>query len=198
MSNEVTEQVSDSDLSEKCSADKNSDVEQITDQADKNADPDVIAQAQRDADNYKRIAQRAQADLINFRNRSIEETQRGINRAIERFALRVMDICDHIEIALSEGSERGIDPTWIEGINAVHQNILSILLDEGFKRFEDVESSFNPAYHEAILVTQTDDYPPGSIIRQLRAGYQHRGNVVRAAQVEIAASVTPVVDDDTK
>jgi len=46
---------------------------------------------------------------------------------------------------------------------------------------------FDPRLHEALLRTLTAEHPADTVIRVLRCGYKQDGEVIRPAQVEIAA-----------
>jgi molecular chaperone GrpE len=48
--------------------------------------------------------------------------------------------------------------------------------------------AFDPEIHEAVLHLPTRDWPPGSVIEEVSAGFRLKGRMVRAARVVVAAS----------
>ena len=149
-----------------------------------------LAEAEREKDQFKRLAQRAQADLVNYRNRVRSEQEALQTRTIERVALRFVEVADQLEKALEPAVSAGVDTQWVSGVEAIHHYLLNVLKTEGFERYDSHGEEFNPRRHEALLSSPTSDHPPNSVMRQLAAGYTRNGEVVRPAQVEIAAART--------
>ena len=153
---------------------------------------DALNEALEAAENFKRIAQRAQADLVNFRNRVADDIEEAAQRSAKRVAFPLMEVCDQLEAALDASASRRVADVWLTGMRSVYENILAVLNQAEFERFDSVGCDFDPTRHDAILLTPTTSHASGEIIRQLRAGYEYRGKVARPAQVEIAAE--PITD----
>ena len=154
---------------------------------DENKD-ELLEEALREKEQFKRLAQRAQADLINYRQRASAEQREAEQRALRRFAHRIMDVTDQFDAALSDKATAGVESKWLEGVDGIRRNLISALASQGFEPFESHGDHFDPRRHEALLSTPTADMETGQIIKVLRVGYTHNGDVVRPAQVEIAAS----------
>jgi molecular chaperone GrpE len=154
---------------------------------DENKD-ELLEEALREKEQFKRLAQRAQADLINYRQRASAERREAEQRALRRFAHRIMDVTDQFDAALSDKATAGVESKWLEGVDGIRRILISALASQGFEPFESHGDHFDPRRHEALLSTPTADMETGQIIKVLRVGYTHNGDVVRPAQVEIAAS----------
>jgi molecular chaperone GrpE len=150
--------------------------------------PDELVEALREKDQFKRLAQRAQADLVNYRRRIETEQQSALVRNQQRIVLRFVDVIDQLTVALKSDSLDEVDAGWLEGINAIHKKFLSELSFEGFEQFDSLGEEFDPRKHEALLSSITADSEPNTVIAVLRPGYTHNGEVVRPAQVEIAVA----------
>ena len=150
--------------------------------------PDELVEALREKDQFKRLAQRAQADLVNYRRRIETEQQSALVRNQQRIVLRFVDVIDQLTVALKSDSLDEVDTGWLEGINAIHKKFLSELSFEGFEQFDSLGEEFDPRKHEALLSSITADSEPNTVIAVLRPGYTHNGEVVRPAQVEIAVA----------
>ncbi|MEK9675947.1 MAG: nucleotide exchange factor GrpE [Chloroflexota bacterium] len=162
---------------------------QVTDSADsapEASETSELAEALREKDQFRALAQRAQADLVNYRRRIESEQDESRKRNQRRIVLRFADVIDQLSVALSEDNLKDADASWLEGIQAVHKNFVSALAAEGFERFESVGDEFDPRKHEALLSRPTPDYEPNTVITELSAGYMHGDEIVRPAQVEIA------------
>ena len=150
--------------------------------------PDELVETLREKDQFKRLAQRAQADLVNYRRRIETEQQSALLRNQQRIVLRFIDVIDQLTVALKSDSLDEVDTGWFEGINAIHKKFLSELSLEGFEQFDSLGEEFDPRKHEALLSSINADSEPNTVIAVLRPGYTHNGEVVRPAQVEIAVA----------
>ena len=149
---------------------------------------DEMAEALREKDQFKRLAQRAQADLVNYRRRIEGEQESSRLRNQQRIVLRFADVIDQLDVALSSDTLENADAGWLEGITAIQKNFVNALMAEGFARFTSVGEEFDPRKHEALLSTATDEFEPNTVITELRPGYMRNDEVVRPAQVQISTA----------
>mgnify|MGYP000974068195 CR=1 FL=1 len=84
---------------------------------------DEMAEALREKEQFKRLAQRAQADLVNYRRR-IESEQESLRLRIQQqIVLRFADVIDQLDVALSSHTMDNADANWLEGITAIQMDI---------------------------------------------------------------------------
>jgi molecular chaperone GrpE (heat shock protein) len=155
---------------------------------------DEMTEALREKDQFKRLAQRAQADIVNYRRRIEGEQESSRLRNQQRIVLRFADVIDQLDVALRSDTLDNADASWLEGITAIQKNFLNALMAEGFERFTSVGEAFDPRKHEALLSTATSEYEPDTVVIELRPGYMRNDEVVRPAQVQI--STAPEEDGD--
>jgi len=156
---------------------------------------DELSEALREKDQFKRLAQRAQADLVNYRRRIEGEQESSRLRNQQRIVLKFADVIDQLDVALASEGVDTADSGWLEGVNVIQKNFLNALTTEGFERFECVGDDFDPRKHEALLSSPTDEHEAGTVLTELRPGYLHNDEVVRPAQVQIAVEL-PKSDDN--
>ena len=157
---------------------------------------DEMAEALREKDQFKRLAQRAQADLVNYRRRIEGEQESSRLRNQQRIVLRFADVIDQLDVALNSDTLENGDAGWLEGIKAIQKNFVNALMAEGFERFISVGETFDPRKHEALLSTATSEYEPDTVVAELRPGYMRNDEVVRPAQVQISTAPEENEDDD--
>ena len=161
---------------------------ELSDTSGSESAPDELSEALREKDQFKRLAQRAQADLVNYRRRIETEQQSALIRNQQRIVLRFVDVIDQFTVALESDSLDGVETGWLEGLNAIHKKFLSELSFEGFEKFDSLGEEFDPRKHEALLSSIPADSVPNIVIAELRPGYTHNGEGVRPAQVEISVA----------
>ena len=172
---------------------------QATDSGD-DAEPSPdseLAEALREKEQFKRLAQRAQADLVNYRRRVESEQESSRLRNQQRIVLRFADVIDQLETALKSDALENADSGWLEGIMVIQKNFVNAIAAEGFARFSSVGEEFDPRRHEAVLLSPSADHEPNTVIAEHRPGYMQHDEVVRPAQVEIAIAPTAEPDDES-
>lgn len=134
------------------------------------------------------ITARAQADLVNLRNRIQNEQLEIRNRAEQRIILKFIDVINQFESAIKSKDKNTSPDPWTEGVEVIYRNFEHLLSNEGFIRIETIGKQFDPRLHEAILNTPIDDVENGIILNEFSPGYIRDEIVVKPATVEIAAS----------
>ena len=157
---------------------------------------EVLEEALREKEQFKRLAQRAQADLVNYRQRAAAERSEAEKRVIRQLAYRIMEVTDQFDAALSDNATAGVESKWLEGVDGIRRNLVSALASQGFEPFESHGEQFDPRRHDALFSTPTADMESGKVIKVLRVGYTQHGEVVRPAQVEIAAAPSGPAEDE--
>ena len=193
-----------SDTEDKQSQDEssaNGDADQVADSDGQDAplefaaeQNDELGEALREKEQFKKLAQRAQADMVNYRRRIEGEQQSSRLRNQQRIVLRFADVIDQLDVALNSDGIESADAGWLEGITAIQKNFVNALSAEGFERFPSVGEDFDPRRHEALLSSPTNEHAPNTVVTELRPGYLQNNEVVRPAQVQIA--VEPPTDDE--
>jgi molecular chaperone GrpE len=129
---------------------------------------------------------RALADFDNLRKRAARQAaqQRDDERAA--VAARWLPVLDNLELALQHAAA---DPASIvSGVQAVHEQALSVLADLGFPRRSDVNEPFDPSRHEAVATMPDAEAKPGTVLRVVRPGYGSDERPLRPAAVIVAKS----------
>ncbi len=146
-------------------------------------------------DHYKSIAQRAQADLVNYRNRAIqelEETKRTV-----QFALlsRFISVVDDLERAMENLPEEAQNE-WSEGVALVLRNLEKILELEGVVQIESLGKPFDPKEHEALLYEENTEIEDGQIVSVIQQGYRLNERIIRPARVTVSKFIEKESQED--
>ena len=148
-------------------------------------------------EHFKAIAQRAQADLINYRSRASQE-QDEVKRAVSfRILGRFLNVSDDLGRVVHNAPE-GVDEGWMEGILLVLRNIENALEMEGIIKIEAKGALFDPHQHEALLYEETSEAAEGTVIEVIQVGYRIGDKILRPARVTVAKmSDDSSLTDDT-
>ena len=144
-----------------------------------------INSLKKERDDFKNIAARAPADLVNYRNRMKMELSEIETRGKKTVSLTVLSVIDELELAIDSVTKNASLDLMLEGLKSIREKFRTIFESENIQEITEIED-FDPVFHEAVLTTETDEHEPGSIIKILRKGYIMNSDVIRPAQVEIA------------
>jgi molecular chaperone GrpE len=148
---------------------------------------DELAQAKEAAETNYELYVRARAELENVVRRHERERGERAKYAAEALAKDLLPTVDNLERAiehatLSGGNEGGI----LEGVELVHQGLLSALEKHGIQRVEALGQPFDPTQHEAVAIVESGDAEPNTVVAEHRAGYRLAERLLRASMVAVA------------
>jgi molecular chaperone GrpE len=133
---------------------------------------------------------RAQAELENFRKRvrrEMEDERRYAALSVIRDLLGVLDNLERaVEAAEKSETKGGTSAGLLDGVKMVVQQFSAVLAQHHCRRIEAVGQPFDPNLHEAVGQEPTEQYPPGTVVRELRSGYLLHDRVLRPSQVLIS------------
>ena len=144
---------------------------------------------------YKSLAQRAQADLINYRNRAtqeIEETKRVVQFGLLSRFISVVDDLERAMENLPEDSQN----EWSEAVALVLRNLEKILELEGVVQIESMGKPFDPREHEALLYEENTENEDGVIINVIQQGYRLNERIIRPARVIVSKFIEEENQED--
>ncbi len=167
------------------------------------ADPSPIAELElrleeaiRERDAAKDQALRTLADFQNFKKRQSQDRIQARADGIEEFLLHLMPVLDNFERAIAAVEQASDVKAVVGGISLIQRQFEAAMDQVGIKPIEAVGKQFDPNTHEALLVTETEDYPPEQVLEELSRGYTLNGKVIRPSRVRVAkAPTTPESDE---
>ncbi|MEJ2623434.1 MAG: nucleotide exchange factor GrpE [Pseudolabrys sp.] len=157
---------------------------------DKPADP--LAEAQREAADYRDKLLRTLAEMENLRKRSEREIADARAYGISGFARDVLGVADNmhraleaIDPALHESADAKVK-SLIEGVELTERELLKTLEKHGVKKFSPEGQKFDPNFHQAMFEMEHPDVPPGHVAQVMQAGYMIGERVLRPAMVGVS------------
>jgi molecular chaperone GrpE len=146
-----------------------------------------LAEIEQKADEYLHLAQRTQADFINYRRRVDEERAQQARDANTGLLQRLFPVLDDFERALANASPAEKQSSWGQGVQLIERNLRGILAAEGVDKIDAEGAEFDPRLHEAVGSQPTDQVPEGHVLHVARPGYRKGDRVLRPVQVIVAS-----------
>jgi len=168
-------------VSEESRADKTEDTD-TTPEATAETTDDVAAKAEE----YLRLAQRAQADLVNYRRR-VDQEREELRAAAKMDAVTaLLPVLDDFERAIAAIPEDHRQLGWVQGILLIERNLRSVVERAGLERIDAHGKPFDPREHEAVMTQESAEHDEDTVTHVIRPGYKSGGRVIRPAQVAVS------------
>src|SRR5947207_659567 len=145
-----------------------------------------LAELEQKANEYLRLAQRTQADFINYRRRVEEERAQQARDANIAFLQKLFPILDDFERAMASASEAERNSGWGQGVLLVERNLRGVLAADSVEPILADGAEFDPRLHEAVGSAPSAEVPEGHVLHVARQGYRKGDRVLRPTQVIVA------------
>jgi molecular chaperone GrpE len=139
------------------------------------------AKAQENWNLYLRLA----AEFDNFRKRSDRELENARKFAVERFAQEVLAVGDALEAGIGAAGT-GPGNALLEGAQATLRQLHKAFEKAGIKAIEPLAQAFDPEWHEAIVVQESAEVAPNTVMTVVQKGYSLNGRLLRPARVIVS------------
>jgi len=144
---------------------------------------------------YDRLL-RVSADFENYKKRSSREMEEFRKYANQSLLKEMLSVVDNLELAINSSSDgKNTDKTLIEGLNLTLNEILRVFEKFNVTPIEAQGKTFDPAFHEAVMREETDDYPENSVVSEFQKGYLIHDRLLRPAMVVVAVPKTTTPKD---
>jgi len=160
------------------------------DETDTQADP--LAEAKREAFEYKDKLLRTLAEMENLRKRTEREVADARLYGIAGFARDVLAVADNMHRALAaigpelrENADAKLT-SLIEGVELTERELLKTLEKNGVKKFSPLGEKFDPNLHQAMYEVPHSDAPAGHVAQVIQSGYMIGERMLRPALVGIS------------
>ncbi len=137
--------------------------------------------------NLEEALLRSQAELINYKRRKDEETNRIIKYAEEDILKGFLPILDNFERAIGMDDDDLEDEVskFLEGFKLMYKQIKDLLEKFEVKEIDCLGKEFDPALEQAVVVDHDETKESGVVTVVLQKGYMYKDRVLRTAMVKV-------------
>jgi len=140
---------------------------------------------------------RLAADFENYKKRTGRQYEEILKNSNRDIIFNLLEVLDNFERALAAAVESSDFESLHSGTELVYQSLFDMLKKEGLEPIEAVGEKFDPAYHEAMMQMESEEYDEGIVVRDMVKGYMLKGKVLRYSKV-IVSNGKPKADHDEK
>ena len=152
-----------------------------------------LAQAPEEVESERYM--RLMAEFQNFKKRAAKEKTDIHAFANERIVNDLLPVLDNFERALGWGTDDagGVEAAemseefsnYAKGMEMICLQLKTALENAGLKEINALGEDFDPAYHNAVMTDETDEYEDGKISKVMQKGYTLNGRVIRPSMVAV-------------
>lgn len=125
------------------------------------------------------------AEFDNFRKRTERERADLFEYAAADAVSALLPVLDDFERALKVQTA---DTEYVKGIELIYQRMFEVLAKLGLQPIEAEGKPFDPNFHHAIEMVQTDEHEDQTVLAELVRGYTFKGRLLRASMVKVAVN----------
>jgi molecular chaperone GrpE len=126
---------------------------------------------------------RMQAEFDNARKRAAKEQQDFRDYALVDTIKAIIPVMDSFDRALQTSPEKS---EFHSGMELIHKQLVDALTKLGVKPISAKGEQFDPRYHEAIEMVDTEDVDDHQVLEELQRGYRLKDRLLRPAMVRVA------------
>jgi molecular chaperone GrpE len=131
---------------------------------------------------HDRLA-RMQAEFDNARKRAAREQQDFRDYALENAIRTLIPVLDSFDRALQSSPEKS---EFHAGVELIHKQLQDALGKLGVRPVTAKGELFDPRFHEAVEMVETNDADDQRVLEELQRGYKLKERLLRPAMVKVA------------
>ena len=129
---------------------------------------------------------RQMAEFDNFRKRTEKEKSQMYERGAKDIIEKILPVVDNFERGLDAVKEEDKEDPFIQGMEMVYKQLMTVLGELGVKPIEAVGKEFDPNLHNAVMHVEDENFGENIIAEEFQKGYMYRDSVVRHSMVKVA------------
>ena len=129
---------------------------------------------------------RQMAEFDNYRKRTEKEKSAMYEIGAKDVIEKILPIVDNFERGFATVAEEEKENPFVQGMDKVYKQLLTMLEGLGVKPIEALGQEFNPDLHHAVMHVEDEEVGENVIVEEFQKGYMYRDSVVRYSMVKVA------------
>ena len=132
------------------------------------------------------MVKRQMAEFDNYRKRTEKEKSSMYEIGAREVIEKILPIVDNFERGLAAVPEEEKETPFVDGMNKIYRQLLSVFEGMGVKTIESVGQEFNPDYHNAVMHVEDEEAVENIVLEEFQKGYTYKDTVIRHSMVKVA------------
>lgn len=130
--------------------------------------------------------QRLMAEFENARKRTAKETTRMFDMGVKDVLEKLLPVVDNFERGLAAVSEEEKDNAFVQGIDAIYKQLMTVFGEIGVAPMDAVGKEFNADFHNAVMHVEDEELGENIVAEEFQKGYMYKDQVLRHSMVKVA------------
>ncbi len=132
------------------------------------------------------MVKRQMAEFDNYRKRTEKEKASMYEIGAREVIEKILPIVDNFERGLAAVPKEEKETPFVDGMNKIYRQLLSVFEGMGVKAIESVGQEFNPDYHNAVMHVEDEEAGENVVVEEFQKGYTYKDTVIRHSMVKVA------------
>jgi molecular chaperone GrpE len=151
------------------------------------AEEDLLKKERIRAQNMEDRFLRVNAEFENYKKRMIRESSDRLKYFHLDFIKELLPSLDNLERAISHAKSENNDvDSMIEGLEMVNKMTHEVFEKFGVSKVDTIGEVFDPNFHQAVGVVESDSVPENHIVEECLGGYLLHDRIIRPAMVRVS------------
>ena len=151
------------------------------------AEEDLLEKERIRAENMEERFLRVNAEFENYKKRMIRESSDRLKYFHLDLIKELLPSLDNLERAISHAKSENNDvDSMIEGLEMVNKMTHEVFEKFGVSRVDTIGEVFDPNFHQAVGVVESDSVPENHIVEECLGGYLLHDRIIRPAMVRVS------------
>lgn len=147
---------------------------------------DKIAELEASVADWKDKYQRLMAEFENARKRTAKEAVQRYDMGAMGVLEKLLPVVDNFERGLDAVSEEEKDSAFVQGINQIYKQFVSVMEDLGVTPMDAKGKEFDANLHNAVMHVEDEELGENVVAEEMQKGYMYKDSVLRHSMVKVA------------
>lgn len=143
-----------------------------------------ITELQGEVDKWKTDYYKVFADMENLKRRLKTEHENALKFMTQEIVSDLLPVVDNMERALGQEMSEEVKG-YLKGFEMITTQLVEVLRKNGVEAIKAVGEPFDPNFHQAIMMTNDENFESGVVTEELQKGYTLKDRVIRASLVKV-------------
>ena len=135
---------------------------------------------------WKDKYQRLMAEFENARKRMSKESTQRYDMGAMGVLEKLLPVIDNFERGLESVSEEEKDFAFVQGIQQIYKQLISVMEDLGVTPMDAEGKEFDANLHNAVMHVEDEELGENIVAEELQKGYMYKESVLRHSMVKVA------------
>lgn len=135
---------------------------------------------------WKDKYQRLMAEFENARKRNAKESVQRYDMGAMGVLEKLLPVIDNFERGLEAVSEEDKDSAFVQGIQQIYKQLMSVFEDLGVAAMDAEGKEFDANLHNAVMHVEDEELGENIVAEEMQKGYMYKENVLRHSMVKVA------------